>query len=90
MFEKISSLYGNAKNMTYTQSVGNCNAGVGFSLALILRDIYPNTFIIDWYWYLLAAALFVSPGLYSTYKQFRTGYSLPQIGLRERPFRYFQ
>ena len=34
-------LYGNLKNMTYTQSVGNFNAGVGFFLGLIFRDFYP-------------------------------------------------
>jgi len=90
IFEKIESLYGNAKNMTYTQSVGNCNAGVGFFLALIFRDIYPSTFTADWYWYLLGAFLFVTPGLISSYRQFRTGYSLQQVKLTQRPFRIFQ
>ena len=80
-------LYGNFKNMTYTQSAGNFNAGVGFSLALIFRDFFPSTFTADWYWYLLGAFLFVIPGLISTYQQFRTGYSLKQVKLTERPFR---
>ena len=64
-------LYGNLKNMTYTQSAGNCNAFVGFSLALIFRDFYPSTFTADWYWYLLGAFLFVIFGLISTYQQFK-------------------
>ena len=63
-------LYGNFKNMTYTQSTSNFNGGVGFSLALIFRDFYPSTFTADWYWYLLGAFLFVIPGLISTYQQF--------------------
>ena len=29
-------LYGNLKNCTYTQTTGNCGAGVGFFIALLI------------------------------------------------------
>ena len=82
-------LYGNFKNMTYTQSVYNCNGGVGFFLALLLRDFFPTALIGGWYWYVLGAILFSVPGLISGYQQFKTGYSLAQVKLTDRPFRTF-
>ena len=80
-------LYGNLKNTTYTQSVGNCNAGKGFFLALLLRDFFPTALIFEWHWYVLGAVLFALPGLISWYQQFKTGYSLAQVKLTDRPFR---
>ena len=67
-------LYGNFKNTTFTQSTLNINAGVGF-------------FIAEWYWYLLGMFVFSVPGLISTYKQYKSGYSLEQVKLTTRPFR---
>jgi|TARA_B100000953_G_C17943780_1_gene397804 hypothetical protein len=80
-------LYGNSKNTTFTQTVANCNAGVGFSFALILRHFFPSALAADWYWYLLGAFVFVLPGLISSYQQFKKGYSLEQVKLTNRPFR---
>ena len=82
-------LYGNFKNTTYTQSVVNINAGVGFFIALILRYFYPSSFMVEWYWYLLGIFIFSVPGLISAYNQFKTGYSLKQVELTSRPFRIF-
>ena len=82
-------LYGNFKNTTYTQSVVNINAGVGFFIALILRHFYPSSFMVEWYWYLLGVIIFSVPGLISAYNQFKTGYSLKQVELTSRPFRIF-
>tara|TARA_E500000331_G_scaffold301453_1_gene302874 strand:- start:300 stop:554 length:255 start_codon:yes stop_codon:yes gene_type:complete len=82
-------LYGNSKNTTFTQSVYNCNAAVGFSLALLLRDFFPTALIGGWYWYVLGAILFSVPGVISSFQQFKTGYSLAQVKLTDRPCRTF-
>ena len=82
-------LYGNSKNTTFTQSVANFNGGVGFFLALIFRDFFPTTLTFEWYWYMLGAILFMLPGLFSSYQQFKSGYSLAQVKLTDRPFRRF-
>ena len=80
-------LYGNLKNCTYTQSSLNCNAGVGFFIALIYRNFYPNGLSTDWYFYLLGIIIFLIPGIIPTYRQLKTGLSLEQIELKRRPFR---
>lgn len=80
-------IYGNSKNTTFTHSTANCTAAVGFFLAMILRSFYPTALDTDWYWYLFGAILFSLPGLLSSYKQFKSGYSLKQIELTKRPFR---
>jgi len=80
-------IYGNFKNTTFTQSTMNINAGVGFFLALILRSFYPSALDTDWYWYVLGAIVFSLPGLISSYKQYKSGYSLESIELTKRPFR---
>jgi len=80
-------LYGNFKNTTFTQSTLNSNAGVGFFIALIIRYFYPSVLIAEWYWYLLGMFVFSIPGLISTYKQYKSGYSLEQVKLTTRPFR---
>ena len=80
-------LYGNFKNTTFTQSTLNSNAGVGFFIALIVRYFYPSALIAEWYWYLMGMFVFSIPGLISTHKQFKSGYSLEQIKLTTRPFR---
>ena len=80
-------LYGNFKNTTFTQSTLNINAGVGFFIALIMRYFYQSAFIAEWYWYLLGMFVFSIPGLISTYKQYKSGYSLEQVKLTTRPFR---
>ena len=82
-------LYGNSKNTTFTQSTYNCNAGVGFFIALIMRNFYPSALNADWYWYLLGMVVFSIPGLIASYKQFKSGYSLEQVKLTSRPFRGF-
>ncbi len=41
MEEKIM-LYGNLKNCTYTQTTGNCGAGVGFFIALLISKYNPG------------------------------------------------
>ena len=82
-------LYGNFKNTTFTQSTYNCNAGVGFFIALIMRNFYPSALNADWYWYLLGMVVFSIPGLIASYKQFKSGYSLEQVKLISRPFRGF-
>ena len=80
-------LYGNFKNTTFTQSTLNINAGVGFFIALIMRYFFPLALIAEWYWYLLGMFVFSIPGLISTYKQYKSGYSLEQVKLTTRPFR---
>tara|TARA_Y100000588_G_scaffold168617_1_gene182399 strand:- start:660 stop:914 length:255 start_codon:yes stop_codon:yes gene_type:complete len=82
-------LYGNSKNTTFTQSTCNCNAGVGFFMALIMRNFYPSALHADWHWYLLGIIIFSIPGLTSSYKQFKLGYSLEKVKLTTRPFRGF-
>ena len=72
-------LYGNFKNTTFTQSTLNINTGVGFFIALIMRYFYPSALLTDWYWYLLGVFVFSAPGLISTYKQYKSGYSLEQV-----------
>ena len=82
-------IYGNSKNTTFTQSVANFNGGVGFFLALLLRYFFPAALTFEWYWYVIGALLFTLPGLISSYQQFKTGYSLAQVKLSDRPFRIF-
>ena len=82
-------LYGNSKNTTFTQSTYNCNAAVGFFIALIMRNFYPESLNTDWYWYLFAILVFSTPGLITSYKQFKSGYSLEKMKLTDRPFRSF-
>tara|TARA_B100000686_G_scaffold111291_1_gene118573 strand:- start:25048 stop:25185 length:138 start_codon:yes stop_codon:yes gene_type:complete len=43
----------------------------------------------EWYFYLIGLAVFLVPGLISTYKQVKTGYSLERLELVKRPFRAF-
>ena len=80
-------IYGNFKNTTFTQSTLNINTGVGFFIALIMRYFYPSALLTEWYWYLLGIFVFSAPGLISTYKQYKSGYSLEQVKLTTRPFR---
>tara|TARA_B100000519_G_C14010729_1_gene328561 strand:+ start:62 stop:316 length:255 start_codon:yes stop_codon:yes gene_type:complete len=82
-------LYGNSKNTTFTQSTYNCNAAVGFFIALIMRNFYPKSLNTDWYWYLFGILVFSTPGLITSYKQFKSGYSLEKMKLTDRPFRGF-
>jgi len=82
-------LYGNFKNTTFTQSTYNCNAAVGFFMALILRSFYPSALLTDWYWYLLGMVVFSIPGLISSYIQYKSGFSIDQVKLTDRPFRAF-
>ena len=82
-------LYGNFKNTTFTQSTYNCNAAVGFFIALIMRSFYPTALLADWYWYLIGMILFSIPGLISSYMQYKSGYSIDQVKLTNRPFRAF-
>ena len=82
-------LYGNFKNTTFTQSTYNCNAAVGFFMALIMRNFYPTALLADWYWYFLGMILFSIPGLISSYMQYKSGYSIAQVKLTDRPFRAF-
>ena len=82
-------LYGNSKNTTFTQSTYNCNAAVGFFIALIMRNFYPESLNTDWYWYLFGMLVFSTPGLISSYKQFKSGNSLEKMKLTDRPFRGF-
>jgi hypothetical protein len=53
----------------------------------LLRSFYPSFFITDWQYYLFGLVLFMIPGLLSTYKQMKSGYSLEMIELTNRPFR---
>ena len=82
-------LYGNFKNTTFTQSTYNCNAAVGFFMALITRNFYPTALLTDWYWYLIGMIIFSIPGLISSYIQYKSGYSIDQVKLTDRPFRAF-
>tara|TARA_B100000945_G_C20413954_1_gene614142 strand:- start:1325 stop:1579 length:255 start_codon:yes stop_codon:yes gene_type:complete len=82
-------LYGNFKNTTFSQSTYNCNAAVGFFIALIMREFYPSAINTDWYWYLLGIVIFSTPGLIGSYKQFKSGLSLEQVKLKSRPFKRF-
>jgi len=40
-------LYGNFKNTSFTQSTYNCNAAVGFFMALIMRNFYPDALVTN-------------------------------------------
>ena len=82
-------LYGNSKNTTFTQSTYNCNAAVGFFIALIMRNFYPESLNTGWYWYLFGMLVFSTPSLITSYKQFKSGYSLEKMKLTDRPFRGF-
>ena len=82
-------LYGNSKNTTFTQSTYNCNAAVGFFMALLMREFYPSAIKTDWEWYIAGMVIFSIPGLIASYKQFKSGYSTKQIKLEERAFRGF-
>ena len=42
-------LYGNLKNCTYTQTTGNCGAGVGFFIALLISKYNPALISNEWY-----------------------------------------
>ena len=53
-------LVGNFKNTTFTQSTYNCNAAVGFFMALIMRNFYPTALLADWYWYLNSPYIYLS------------------------------
>ena len=79
-------LYGNFKNTTSTY---NCNAAVGFFMALIMRKFYPTALLADWYWYLIGMIIFSIPGLISSYMQHKSGYSIDKLKLTNRPFRAF-
>ena len=61
-------LYGKYKNTTFTQSTYNCNAAVGFFIALIMRNFYPESLNTDWIWYLFGILVFSTPGLITSYK----------------------
>ena len=61
-------LYGNFKNTTFTQSTYNCNAAVGFFMALIMRNFYPTALLADWYWYLIGMILFSIPFMFLVIK----------------------
>ena len=56
-------LYGNSKNTTFTQSTYNCNAAVGFFIALIMRNFYPESLNTDWYWYLFGILVILNTRL---------------------------
>ena len=82
-------LYGNLKNCTYTQSTGNCSTGVGFFLALLITKYNPIIISFSSYLFVFGLAVFIIPGLVSTYKQMKSGKSLEAIDLNTRPFRTF-
>ncbi len=82
-------LYGNLKNCTYTQSTGNCSTGVGFFLALFITKYNPIIISYSSYLFVFGLAIFMIPGLVSTYKQMKSGKSLESIDLNTRPFRTF-
>ena len=44
-------IYENSENTTFTQSTYNCNAAVGFFMALLIREFYPSAIKTDWEWY---------------------------------------
>ena len=82
-------LYGNFKNTSFTQSTYNCNAAVGFFMALMMKNFYPHALLAEWYWYLIGMIIFSIPGLISSYLQYKSGYSIEQVRLTCRPFRAF-
>ena len=82
-------LYGNFENTTFIQSTYNFNAAVGFFIALIMRNFYPESLNTDRYWYIFGMLVFSAPGLITFYKQFKSGYSLEKRKLTDRPFRGF-
>ena len=82
-------LYGNLKNCTYTQTTENCSTGVGFFLALLITKYNPIIISYKSYIFIFGLALFIIPGLVSTYKQLKSGMSLEAIDLKTRPFRTF-
>tara|TARA_B100000575_G_C22995632_1_gene573950 strand:+ start:542 stop:793 length:252 start_codon:yes stop_codon:yes gene_type:complete len=82
-------LYGNLKNCTYTQTTGNCGAGVGFFIALLIAKYNPALISNEWYYFVIGLVIFMIPGLVSTYKQMKAGVSIESIDLNKRPFRTF-
>ena len=82
-------LYGNFKNCTYTQTIMNFNAGVGFFIGLLVTNYNPILISYEWYVLVLGLLFFMIPGLISTYIQMKEGVSLKAINLNERPFRTF-
>ena len=82
-------LYGNLKNCTYTQTTGNCSTGFGFFLALLIAKYNPIIISYSSYLFVFGLAVFIIPGLVSTYKQMKSGKSLEAIDLNKRPFRTF-
>ena len=81
-------LYGNLKNCTYTQTTGNCGAGLVFSL-LFISNYNPALFSYEWHYFVIGLIIFMIPGLVSTYKQIKAGVSLESIELNKRLFRTF-
>ena len=55
--------YGNLKNCTYTQSTTNCNAAVGFFIALIVRSFNPLFLLAEWHLYLISLVVFFYSGV---------------------------
>jgi len=82
-------LYGNLKNCTYTQTTGNCSKGVGFFLAHIITKYNPIIISYESYIFVFSLALFINPGLVSTYKQIKSVMSLEAIDLNTRLFKTF-
>ena len=82
-------LYENLKNCTYIQTTGNCSTGVGFFLAFLITKYNPIIISYSSYLYVFGLAVFIIPGLVSTYKQMKSGKSLDAIDLNTRPFRTF-
>ena len=82
-------LNGNLKNSTYTQTTGDCGAGFGFFIALLISKYYPGLISNEWYYFVIGLVVFMIPGLVSTYKQMKIGFSLESIDLNKRPFRTF-
>ena len=82
-------LYGNLKNCTYTQTTGNCSAGVGFFIVLLIAKYNPGLISNEWYYFVIGLVVFMIPSLVSIYKQMKTGVLLESIDLNKRPFRTF-
>ena len=82
-------LYGNLKNCTYTQTTGNCSTGFGFFLALLITKYNPIIISYSSYIFIFGLALFMIPGLVSTYKQMKYGELLDAIDLNTKLFRTF-
>ena len=82
-------LYGNLKNCTYTQTAGNCSTGEGFFLGLLITKYNPIIISYSSYLFVFGLAVFIIPGLVSTYKQMKSDKSLDAIDLNTRPFRTF-